>query len=376
MPADEYLRRVLADGAQPFRYPGQVRTLLGLAGDDAVPVDFAPAMPRVGFRYLRHREGPTSQRQSESPSTATQHWPAPAMAPSPDRSAAMHAPVARLAATPTFPDSYGDPAGRPSHAAADSAAVFPRVTEPDSPRTAEKPDLAPPTTAPPADLSGVAPNNPAPRSTQRPGAGPVLDIAIPDATVNRENNRSTIRPDVRNQQRQPMAASSWTVDGTDVTAVEIGQLDVPHAVGRQPAPTGRPSANPTAGPMPGPLPGPPTVEVHAARHSPVASVESGTDESKPGHLIIDGRPMTLDPPPATEPRIRPSQSLEVASGFTPPAAESERYQQQPPAATEQPGHAPATPAAPVPMPQEVRPAGVPAFWERRHLSRLQTRVLR
>lgn len=76
MAPEGYLHRVLADGAQPFRYRCRVRELLGLTFETGIRVEFAPTTWRSGFVYLARSPG-----AGESPGITSSWLDVPATTP-------------------------------------------------------------------------------------------------------------------------------------------------------------------------------------------------------------------------------------------------------------------------------------------------------
>lgn len=69
-----YLRTVLNDGIQPFRYRSRIRLLLGLPADDGVQVSFARPLPDVGFVYVQPRFTGNYDASGESPDGSTHQY--------------------------------------------------------------------------------------------------------------------------------------------------------------------------------------------------------------------------------------------------------------------------------------------------------------
>lgn len=129
MRADGYLRGVLADGAEPFRHRGRVRTLLGLPEDAGTPIGFTRAPGMAAFEYLRERR----HRPSAPMAPAVVHSvdlggdPGGAMAPGtwPD-AASEYSPTPVIAPRATTADAR---AGEPADAVVEVA--FPVVRRPE-----------------------------------------------------------------------------------------------------------------------------------------------------------------------------------------------------------------------------------------------------
>jgi hypothetical protein len=402
---DGYLRRMLADGARPFRHRRGVRELLGQPPDTGVRVRFAAAAPRAGFNYLscygdRPAGAPDSVSQwldlvaDEEPSASVGAAPVRPRCGPPDRPPAAASPAPVVA--PAGPPPTGPPL--PAAPTPETTVVIPGITA--------RPDRSGPLPARieperPGPSGGVKPKPPGRTRDGHPAAGPVRPQPVsrpeppasPAAPVPPPAADSGDQGEPSPSARYPQPADSPDRLRTDPPAREgwglpaSPRLSAPTTVSA-PAPVQSLSAArhpvpgaPAARPAPTTVPGRAPVQWPSARPHPI-----------PDSPV--GRPVT-----APQPRRTPTSAtapvpacLPARTPWTPPPAE-------PPAEPAVTVHAyrrttaprsvqgaadycaPAPPPPAVAPPPVVRsqsapaPAGTALFWERRHLTR-RARILR
>lgn len=411
MPANGYLRRVLADGARPFRYRGGVRALLG-EPDSPGLLRATPPAPQPQFSYPRPAWVGEIELPGAFPSlgAGVPDWPArhDRLRGAEDRGTAAGGmstgtPDELPQAGTGHPPAFSRPAviaeqappagaaGRPSAVTEAGRAAVPapaRRAPTGLPRTAQ-----PSSTGPARQMAAEAtqtlaagPGGPLePRAdreteagrgaggpmtaTARPGpepaapAGGSREMAIPGRTV-----------------RPPVSTGPEQIDvGPDPSSlarqVNTGQPPGPlRRSGPEPAGiSGRESAvADSSGELSTPGPG---RAGRTVRRIPPRQMSAAAPEEDAGALILGGQATALRVRhPAGPGRQADIQPAGQADNFLPrrPASEAgSRGRAEPPPAP-----------VPVPAPQLIvmlpprPPAARPAFWERRHLSRLWSRPLR
>jgi hypothetical protein len=370
MPADGYLRSVLADGVWPIRHRGGARELLGIP-EDGARVSF-PAAPRVAFVYLRtggtYSPGGGAAWQVKVVDDPADTWPD-------ERRGARHQHERRswpekaartAAAEPTAPSPAGVPAGR--------------VPPPSG--NAPAPSRAAPTGSLPTDHPAAA----APEAEGKPSV-----VAIPGLTA-RPRRTSAQPADLpasvpRDALRGPPQPTGSSPAGPAGRQVELAPPPAAHPPGAPPddprVATETWSAGTQAWPRAAPDPDlrtpgdlPEVREPGPAGPAPAARAEAARR--------IAPRPAVeaeTAAPPAREPR--PTQPLRRVAA--PPTQSEEDMPQVPRRRPSQPAappgdlvHSPGPSPAPDPPPRVlVQPqSGPAAFWERRHAGRLRSRIPR
>ena len=408
MAPDGYLRGLLADGAQPFHYRCGVRALLGEPVDTGVQLSFALCPPRGGFPYVHQGTGPLEPYLWEDGPAGAPGWleqihavgqpastPLAATAPSAhivlpgvtERPAAGSRPAEREMdrgggaapgptgspapagqAWPTTPTGQAGPtipigqAGATTPTGQAGTPVPAGQAAPSAPVGAASPIAAPPVIRPAATrptgatassstpAPGTGAPTPSPLSQQVPGQ-PAQQSAVPSARPSLQVARSAA-PDGR---RAATAAGPARPGAAPEPIRAVGAPEpAQHARGLEPArPTARPSPmprRPPAGRSPGHLP-------VTAGSVTAASATSTSRTAGPPYRRGAAGPTAATATPAQQ--------------ATPWAAQ----RAAPPHADQPPVQAPVVP--PVIVVQAPAPAadGV-AFWERRHLGLLLTRIIR
>jgi hypothetical protein len=404
VPADGYLRRVLADGALPFRYRGSVRALLG-EPDGPGLLRATPPAPQSRFSYPRsawlgeielpdgiltmaggpldwpagndrprgHKDrgtatgGMSRGTPDEVPEPATDHPPAlPRPAVTADSGPQPGAASSPSAVMERSPAEIPGPA--PATSAGSAHAAQPLFTEP-------APHLA-------AEL------------TQTPVAGPGPPQG-PHAGLRTDAGPGPVSPAIAPAQRRPKPTASaggsreLLIPGRTVRSSVVTGSEV---VGAGPDPSGltsQASKRQSAGPL-----------RRSGRESAMTDSSGDRSPPDPGLTVRRIPPRRLDATvpkhdgetvisggQATQLRVQrpagPGRQADIVSvdqANTPPPRRpapgaSTRSRMEQPSATP-----PAT--APVLAPQVIvmlpprTPTAPPAFWERRHLGRLWSRPLR
>jgi hypothetical protein len=365
-----FLLRTLSDGAQPFRYRGKVRTLLGYAASGGPEMNFAAPQPVTGFRYM----GQHFSAELEFPDEAF----ADASVPRSFEKATHGGPEWGQGRERGW--EYGSENGEASR----------------SPSDRQQTGLT---------LSAFTPRDRAQSPLQEQPAGPATRPSVP-----------TPRPRVDPTQLDPAAPDRRT-GTTDLQSVDEGSIlaapvtgSAPESarISKQSLPVASKIHIPNAVPKksgvnraaPSPLslspgePAPQQANPAQQRSAPPQRVEA------PGSILVPGvrrNPLRDVPAPrasmpgltlAEEPRSSPRVAPQPTRSPERPrrraetlAAENRRVtQSQPDHEDPPPKPAPATEpaqaaAATVQAPPSAEAAS-PAFWERRHLNHLSLRMRR
>ena len=408
MPADGYLRRVLADGALPFRYRGSVRALLGEPDGPGLLRAALPA-PQPQLSYPR----PAWTGEVELPddiltmARGPLDWPAGNDPPGSDGD---HG-TAADGISRDMPEAIPEPAAGHPLAAAPQAAV------PERPAAAAEPGPRPEAAASPhavMDLSSTAVPGPAPGTPAGPAhaarpmitevaphvAGPAVSArtqAAPPAAAGPGPARSAAAP----TQRKPKPAASAggprellipgkTVRTTLMTgSEEAGAGPDPSGLARQMSqrqpggPPRRPGGEPagitgceqavTYGSGESSRPDmSPAVRLTPPRPRGASPREHGADPVIPGR---QAGPLRVQHPagPGRQAGIGSARQAETPPRRAAPQAGIRHHAEHPPAAAQ----VPAPQVIIVPPPRTLRSRTPPsAFWERRYLGRLWSRPLR
>lgn len=423
--ARHYLRGVLAEGLRPFRYRRRIRALLGLAESGGVEMTFAKPLPIGGFAYVRPRFSAEFDISDEML----------AGAPPPDRFTPERAPAPHRQGAPAEPQGGGGrraaieqmPQGGRHAATTVQPVVIPGRTGPSrrdppggmpapssdevgpdrvetavpSPAAQAIPEKPVPYTAPERDravaaavgepmlrpaaapeygsaaqlhqprhaglhatteqppaLPGAGSNAPASDGRDEPPLAPtaarsVVSSDAAAAPARRESTTTSPRPPV-NEPSRVMPAAVWLER----------PIVAPRTAARGEA--APPDASPVLHAFDASVssvaaPSPPRQLSHATVESPDFAATSRDDI-----LPMRGVPRARRPdPPAAGPRPRPRARADSGSAPERDIASG-----------------PAADPAPAPPPiivvnQPSRPDAVPlAFWERRHLTHLRTRLRR
>jgi hypothetical protein len=423
VPADGYLRRVLADGALPFRYRGGVRALLG-EPDGPGLLRAAPPAPQPQLSYPR----PAWTGEVELPddiltmARGPLDWPAGNDPPGSDgdhgtaaggfsrgmpdgipEPAAGHPPAAaRRAAVPERPAAAAEPGPRPEAAASQHAvtdlsstavpgpapgtsagpahAARPMITEaappvaagPRKTQVAETavpapPQAVPPTAARPLAAAGPGPAGTAAAPAQREpkpaaSAGGPRELLIPGKTVRSPLMAGSEEAGAGPDPSGPVRQVSQRQPGGPPRRSDGEPAGI---TGREQTLTygsgerSRPDLSPAVGLIP---PRPPGASLR----------EHGADPVIPGR---QASPLRVQRPagPGRQADIGPARQAETAPRRPAAQAGIRRPAEQPPAAAS----VPAPQVIIVPPPRTLRSRMPPsAFWERRYLGRLWSRPLR
>jgi hypothetical protein len=376
-----YLRGVLSDGARPFSYRARIRSLLGLPEDETVKVHFAPVFYGARFPYVRTQIFAT-YAAPDAPAHSVSYIedeflnmpPAPAW-PVPSEFEAQ-APHGALQPSPRHdwqaaPEEYEPPiakAAETAQPAAESGADPDQKQSVAGPSAAKTTSLSIPgitqrrgTGEPAAGLTGtVGPQSAAADWTAQPGISPEPTPvkgdrpapAVPPAFPETAGSIHPIHP------AQPPVGDPIRPRPAETPLPAPGQLS-PRVTG-EPMPGQPISQNLTAAAalVPGvypaaPLPtADPIQAAPAPRSGPVEGEQKTPSWAVPAApaLVTRGRAVTIKPPDSR------------------PQAPPESMPDTPPPVSAPPQIIISRPAA--------RTGGRLAFWERRHISRLLTRILR
>jgi hypothetical protein len=401
MPADGYLRSLLAGAARPMRHRGGVRDLLGLP-EPGARVGFTTGPRATGFVYRHAAVAAPSAAQGTSWQVQVVEDPAAFDDPAAyDRGSGPEVPWwnpvdagrPEPVPPPSTPSSargdapVRDRPARTSHNGGSSSAVDDRPVPPnDAGQVTVPPDPRAPEPAGPPSPAPVVVRIP---GVTRPAGGPAAD---PPPTTPPESLPATAPgppPDHAGQDGPPHRAhpdgppdrlghdeSSYHAghDGpAEATAGHrLGAPAVPHLDPPRAPVVGERAGHPVAGRLPRPPgPGPSSVTGvpeaprarPAARHLPADDGTPPVPRARPAarHLPAD------DGTPPEEPRIAPA-GWRARPPVPPQSNEPPEPRPVPPPASAVPQAGPVVVATPRPGPA--------AFWERRHIGRLRGRIPR
>jgi hypothetical protein len=390
--ATGYFRRLLLNGATPFRYRSRVRALLGLPDNGGVQLHYAGPLPVAGFPYVVPRftgefEIP-EPRAAGSPQAVVQTWE---VEPSRPRSAP---PTPREQETARFPRHPELPQS-PARKAQESLAVVPE--HPAHPVGAPPPTtsavgagsgahVVPPLEPPPgggpnrAAYSVTLPGlrgsrevplkNAEPRPPEPARSSPGVPASTPAPRVTGPARPADTPPhDVRLESRQeaPPLAMRMTPT-TPAAARPLAKTAVPRPL------TSASLAAQSPAPVPGPAP------AHRAGATPVAMALPGKRPVQVSSPSFEAFVPESTAPPAGLPPIlqssmpslrrRAAALAELAGRSAPNDYQAQSPQPAPP-------NPPASAQPPIVVVQPARSESAPAaYWERKHLTHLRTRVLR
>jgi hypothetical protein len=412
VPADGYLRRVLADGALPFRYRGSVRALLG-EPDGPGLLRATPPVPQPRFSYPRS----AWMGEIELPdgiltmTTGPLDWPGGHDRPRGHRDRGAAAGVIGCGTPDEIPEPATDhpPALRRPALTADrgpqpGAAARPRAVMELGP--AEAPGPAPATPTGSAHSAQPLITEPAPHMTAEPAQAPVARSdhpQEPQAGPGTDAGPGPVGPPAAAPQRGPKPTASaggsreLQIPGRTVrSSVMTGSEEA----GARPDPSGltstvskRQSAGPLrrSGAEPAELTGrePATTASSGDRSAPDPGLTvrripphhpGATARQHDGGTVIphgQATPLRVQGPagPGRQADIVPVGRPDTTPPLRPAPDAGSRSRTEQPSATP-PATAPTSAPQLIVMLPPRTPTAPPAFWERRHLGRLWSRPLR
>ena len=419
MPADGYLRRVLAHGALPFRYRGGVRVLLG-EPDGPGLLRATPPAPQPQLSYPRSAWTGEADLPDDilTMTRGSLDWPAGNDRPGGDGDRGTAAGGMSRGMPDEIPETAaGHPpaAARRMDVAEQPAATAERGPQPDaaaSPRavmevsSAAVPGPAPGPPAGPAHAARPLITQPAPHVAAEPAPTPVAEPAVPPLPQAGPLAAAGPGPATAPAQREPKPVASAggprellipgrTVRSSLMTGsgeagarpdpsglaghVSQGRPDgPPRRSGGEPAGiTGREQAV-TYGSGEGGGPGlsPAVRRIPPRPQGASAREHGGGDPVIPGRQAAPGR-VQRPTGPGRQAGIGPAREAETLPRRPAPQAGIRSQAEQPPAPP------PAVPPVPAPQVIIAPPSRTPrsrtpprAFWERRYLGRLWSRPLR